>query len=66
MPKAYFVLTELKDFCDYPALVRIKDYTSQKGQTPQNTVAIAKSLENQGYKRVESTTNVILIEPSLK
>ena len=31
MAKEYFVLTELNQYCDYPALVRIKDYADKKG-----------------------------------
>ena len=60
MAKRHFVLVELNDKCNYPVLVRIKDYFQVcKDNEKRDTNSLAKDLEKQGYKKIELIDNVI-------
>ena len=58
MKKRHFVLVENNQYSNYPSLIRIKEYCSNiKDKTSKQLVKI---LEQQGYKKLVSSTNIIL------
>lgn len=60
MYKKYFVLKEDTGCDDYPTLVRLKDYKNQRGQDKPTSAELAKQLISEGYKKIETQTNIIL------
>ncbi len=60
MKKRHFVLVEDKNYCNYPSLIRIKEYCQSCDGENKTSNQLADMLVEKGYTKITSTTNIIL------
>ncbi len=60
MKKRHFVLVEDKNYCNYPSLIRIKEYCQSCDSENKTSNQLADMWVEKGYTKITSTTNIIL------
>jgi hypothetical protein len=60
MKKRHFVLVENDNYCDYPTLIRIKEYSKSCTKGNKTSNQLVDELTKKGYIKLESNTNIIL------